>query len=195
MKMHLFYITLTGALSISNSVLAQANAPKGWFIAGSHPREYVASVDRDSPRNGKGSAHFESAVLKPGGFGTMMQVFWPGDFRGKRVRLAGHARSQEVNDWAGLWMRVDGPGGKSLAFDNMQDRPIKGTTDWTKYEIVLDVPEQAEQIAYGVLLTGRGDVWLDDLKFEIVGNAVATTGDAKSGKVPPAPLNLDFEQN
>ena len=195
MKSKAFYTIVGLSLVLANHAFAQAKAPKGWFVAGSHAREYVASVDREMPRNGKGSAHFESTVLKTGGFGTLMQVFQAGDFRGKRVRLSGYARSQEVKDWAGLWMRVDGAGGKSLAFDNMQDRPIKATTDWTKYEIVLDVPEGAEQIAYGVLLRGRGDVWIDDLKFDVVGNASSTTAQSKGAKVPKAPVNLDFEQN
>lgn len=43
----------------------------------------------------------------------------------------------------GLWFRVDGTTGKSLSFDNMQDRAVKGTTEWARYEIVLDVPEGA----------------------------------------------------
>ena len=192
MKTITFYI-IGISVVVTHTALGQAKPPKGWFLAGSHPREYVASVDRDSPRSGKGSAHFESAVLKTGGFGTLMQVFQSGEFRGKRVRFSGYARADDVKDWAGLWMRVDGPGGKSLAFDNMQDRPIKGTTKWTKYEIVLDVPAQAEQIAYGVLLTGRGDVWIDDLKFDVVGNATATTANPKTAKIPDAPINLDFE--
>ena len=178
---------------VLNTSFAQTKAPKGWFVAGSHPREYSSSVDRSSPRSGKGSAHCESVAAKTGGFGTMMPVFQPGEFRGKRVRFSGYARSEGVADWAGLWMRVDGPGGKSLAFDNMQDRAIKGTTEWTKYEIVLDVPAQAEQIAYGVLLTGRGGVWIDDLKFDVVGNATATTASPKTPKIPDAPINLDFE--
>jgi len=36
-----------------------------------------------------------------------------------------------------------------VAFDNMQDRAIKGTTDWRRYEVVLDVPEDATGIAPG----------------------------------------------
>jgi len=194
MKTNLFFIAVAfSVLSIHAAVAPQP--PKGWFVAGSHRREYVASLDRESRHTGKASAHFESAVLKTGGFGTLMQVFQAADFRSKRVRLSGYVRSRNVQDWAGLWMRVDGAGGKSLAFDNMQDRPIKGTSDWTKYEIVLNVPAQAEQIAYGILLTGRGDVWMDDLKFEVVGDATTTTTDGNAGKIPDAPVNLDFEQN
>ncbi|HKQ38696.1 MAG TPA: hypothetical protein VJ063_11505 [Verrucomicrobiae bacterium] len=186
-------ILLSSFVLVDATIAAQAGKPKGWFVAGSHAREYVASVDRETPHRGKGSAHFESAVLKTGGFGTLMQIFQAGDFRGKRVRLSGYVRSRNVQDWAGLWMRVDGSGGKALAFDNMQGRPIKGTTDWTKYDIVLEVPAQAEQIAYGVLLTGRGDVWMDDLKFDVVADGTATTADSKPGQVPAVPINLDFE--
>ena len=195
MKVKVLYIAFGFSVSIANAALAQPKPPKGWFVAGSHPREYVASVDREMFRSGSGSAHFESAVLKTGGFGTLMQVFQAGDFRGKRVRMSGYVRSREVQDWAALWMRVDGPKGKSLAFDNMQDRPIKATTDWTKYEIVLDVPTEAEQIVYGVLLSGRGDVWMDDIKFDIVAKDVSATKEKVPNQIPDAPVNLDFEQN
>jgi hypothetical protein len=73
----------------------------------------------------------KSIVSKADGFGTLMQTFKADSFRTKRIRFSGYVRSKEVMDWAGLWLRVDGSnGGEMLAFDNMQDRPIKGTTDW-----------------------------------------------------------------
>jgi hypothetical protein len=58
--------------------------------------------------------------------------------------------------WAGLWMRVDGQEPKMLAFDNMQGRPIQGTTAWKRYEVILDVDPQATAIAFGILWTRRG---------------------------------------
>ncbi len=71
-----------------------------------------------------------------------------------------------------MWMRVDGdnpnPHKRSLSFDNMQGRPIKGTVDWKKYEIILDVPQESVLIAYGVLLDGPGSVWLDNFEFEVI---------------------------
>ena len=57
----------------------------------------------------------------------------------------------------------------------MQNRPIKGTSDWTRYEIVLDVPQNAAAIAFGIRLRGKGQVWLDDVQFAIVGPDVPTT--------------------
>jgi hypothetical protein len=63
----------------------------------------------------------------------------------------------------------------------MQTRPVRGSTEWTEYEIVLDVPEGSTRITYGFLLIGAGTVWGDDLKVEIVGPAgegPETTGTA-----------------
>lgn len=76
-------------------------------------------------------------------------------------------------------MRIDPTDRNSkevLGFDNMHDRPVTGTTDWTKYEIVLVVPEGASEIVYGALLVGEGQIWIDSADVQIVGNDVPTTG-------------------
>src|SRR5262245_54877887 len=58
----------------------------------------------------------------------------------------------------------------------MENRPIKGTTDWKKYGLVLDVPEESISINFGVLLSGGGQAWVDDLQLEVVSQDVLTTG-------------------
>lgn len=178
---------------LAASVATGEEAPKGWFPAGSNPKDYKMTVDRTVAHSGKSSALLKSVAQKPGGFGTLMQTCKADAFRGKRVRMSSYARSQDVKLWAGLWMRVDGPRGEPLGFDNMQDRAIKGTSDWKKYEIVLDVPESAQDIAFGLLLTGAGQVWMDELAFAIVGKDVPTTGSKPTAGAPPTPANLDFE--
>jgi hypothetical protein len=46
------------------------------------------------------------------------------------------------------------PGG--TAFDNMSTRPILGTRDWTRFEVVLDIPASAIGLAFGFFLAGLG---------------------------------------
>ncbi len=58
----------------------------------------------------------------------------------------------------------------------MNDRIVSGTSDWKKYEIVLDVPPESRVIILGVSLFGKGQIWVDDLRFEDVGLDVPTTG-------------------
>jgi hypothetical protein len=180
-----------GLFLVTLPVLAIAAMPEGWILAGSDRGSYTA--DRDTSVKHGASASALLASTKPStGFGTMMQMFDAADYAGKRMRLSGWVKSETVASWAGLWMRVDGNGSpaRMLAFDNMQSRGIKGTTGWTRYEVVLDVADDAKAIAFGILLDGEGKVWLSDVKFESVPQSVPTTG--SSTEMKSAPGNLDF---
>ncbi len=165
----------------------------GWFVAGSKPASYEAGTDAQSAYNGHPSAYLKAKEPDPGGFGTLMQDFRADKFLGKRVRFSAFVKSDGIQSWAGLWMRVDKEK-DSVAFDNMMDRPIKGTTGWQKYDVVLDVPQDATGIFFGVLLDGPGTVWLNSANFEVVGADVPTTGGKMpSPKLPDGPTNLNFE--
>ena len=174
-------VPTTDALSLPDRMqnLDFETGTTGWFLAGDRPQEYRIGVDTTAPHGGKASGYLRSNGETHGGFGTLMQMTHAGAYPGTRVRMSGWVKTSNVDDWAGLWMRVDGPdAGKtqhSLSFDNMQNRPIKGTSDWTRHEIVLDVPPNAAAIAFGILLQGKGQVWLDDLQFVAVGLDVPTT--------------------
>jgi hypothetical protein len=186
------FVTLL-SLGIAPMTAAAGEMPEGWISAGSHPDQYEMGTDPDVKHGGEASASLRAKSAESEGFGTLMQMADPGEYRGKRVRFSGWVKAEGVSDWAGLWFRVDGPGNKALSFDNMQGRPIKGTGDWTLHEIVLDVPDEAVALAYGVLLSGAGHVWMDDLQFEIVAADVPVTG-SRGGTPPTPPQNLSFEQ-
>jgi len=164
--------------------------PTGWRLRGIYPTDYEVGTDTSVAHSGDRSG-FLVARPEARGFGTLMQAFRADLFRGRRLRLSAFVRTADVEHWAALWMRVDGPNEDTLAFDNMQDRPILGTKDWRQYRVVLDVPENSEIIAFGVLLGGGGRVWLDDVSFDVVDTDTPTTG-VDYDELPPAPVNLDF---
>lgn len=175
-------------LWIDEEVSLMGSGVKGWIMAGSHPADYEAGTDGERI-DGQPVAHLRSCHSPASGFGTLMQTILPELYAGKRVKFSGSVRSESLTGWAGLWMRVDGPkAGRHLAFDNMQDRAIKGTTEWTRYDVVLDVDESATAIAFGVLVRGEGKLWLSGFSFEEVGGDQPVTGLA----IPSRPENLDF---
>ncbi len=149
------------------------SVPKGWMAAGSHPDKFDMGVETTALPEQERVGYLK-ALEPTDGFGTLMQHFNPTEFLGKRIRLEASVRSVDVSGWAGLWMRVD-VNGKSDSFDNMQNRAIKGTTDWTRCSVVLDVSLKADTIALGILLDGSGRVWIKDIKFEVVDQNVPTT--------------------
>jgi hypothetical protein len=168
--------------------------PSGWFASGSAPKDYEVRLDREEHHSGQASGSITCVSEKPTGFGTLMQVFKADNYHGKRLRMTGYVKTKDVESWTGLWLRVDGPGGAILTFDNMQDRPIRGSIGWEEYEVVLDVPETAVNISFGVLLVGKGKVWVDDFALEVVGPETPST-DLKSRvkDMPLEPGNLGFE--
>lgn len=169
--------------------------PPGWLagnVEGASD-DYVVGVDKAQVHSGKASAYIRAKAEDPQGFGALSQRFSAVPFRGTRLRLAAYLRVQSVEDWAGLWMRIDGVDGHLQGFDNMQQRPVRGTSEWVRREVVLTIPPNAYAIAIGALLVGTGQIWVDDFSLEVVGNNVPTT--VAEELLNRSPVNLNFEES
>jgi C-terminal processing protease CtpA/Prc len=113
----------------------------------------------------------------------------PMDFAGSTLELRGFLRTEDVKDWAGLWLREDGDAG-SVEFDNMQNRPVKGTTDWTEYTVRLPIDAKGRKLVFGALLVGEGKVWVDDLQLFVDGTPIK---DVPKVERPKTVLDTDRE--
>lgn len=186
-------ILLSVIFTLSVYSLFAQNEPNGWILDGSQWESYKAGIDSIDPQSGSRCAYIKSIKPKTKGFGTLIQATKAQPFHGKRIRLSAYIKTRDVIDWSGLWMRIDDYNVYNipLGFDNMADRPIVGTTKWTKYEIVLDVPENASKLVYGILLSETGKVWIDNVVIEEVDKSVPTTN---NNGMMDKPINLDFEE-
>ena len=154
-----------------------------WYKRGSVPNSYEMGLEKNTEFTAKNIFVIKSLQNKIDGFGTYMKTIKPDLYLGKTVKMTVYVKNENVKSWAGLWMRVDYYSSNVLAFDNMQGRPIKGTKDWTQYEVVLFVPSEATSISYGVLLSGTGQIWFKDVVLEVVDDTVPETGSNK-GREP-----------
>lgn len=176
-------------------------APNGWRKNGTNNAvAYVAGVDRSQVHAGLPSAYVKSIQPAIEGFGGMMQMCSAEKFVGKRLRFSAWMKTENANDGgAHLWFRVDGKERKErnamLQFDNMDDRPVTGTTEWQQYSVVLDVPADAAALAYGFFVQGTGQAWVSGVKIEEVGSDVPSTNMTgnKGRGLPDAPVNLGFD--
>jgi hypothetical protein len=154
-------------------------------------------LDSSMLHDGKPCAYIKSKFDKmDAALGTLRQAISAKKFIGKRIRFSGWLKTENVKDAAGLWVRVDGPEHKMLEFDNMENRPVKGSTDWQKYSCVVDVPEGAEAILFGFLLSETGKVWANRMNLDVVSKDVPSTNIAPPPeKLPEEPVNLDFSES
>jgi C-terminal processing protease CtpA/Prc len=158
--------------------------PKGWN--GGPPGTFA--VDGQTVHGGKWALRIERNDKSEGAF-TAVNRMIPIDFAGESLELRGFLRTEDVSQFAGLWMREDGDSG-SVAFDNMQQRQLKGTTEWTEYSIKLPIEKSAKRLFFGVLAAGVGKVWADDLHLLVDGRPLE--GEPRIEQ-PKTVLDLDKE--
>ncbi len=173
----------------------------GWGGGGAG---YELGLDRTTMHGGSASGRITTRDSSTKAMGVLTQAIKADAYRGKRIKLRAFVKTRDV-EVAGLWMRVDGQGGY-LAMDNMMNRPLRGSMDWTAVAIVLDVPQDADAIMYGMLAHG-GDAWIDDASLEVVGADESSTNSQppapkpaeaeamrrRYAELPTAPRNLGFE--
>jgi hypothetical protein len=181
---------------------ALVSIPAHWQSCGSANESYVIRSERAVVYNGLASASLASRTRDAPAdrFGAFCQATLGEPFRGRRVYFSAYLRTEAVDGGARLWLRADAHG-MPVAFDNMGINFIRGTHEWARYTVVVDVPLEADRLFYGVALQGPGELWVDNASFAIDGRALQhpgtfgdnSVGDPTRSWLVPVPTNLDFE--
>jgi AraC-like DNA-binding protein len=177
-------------------IMKSENIIPGWFKTGTAPEKFEAGFDKEVFFKGNKSVFIKSknTEIESREYCTVMQQFKAKNYIGKRVRLSGFIKTKDVKNFGALWMRIDNITANIIKIDNMQDRPIKGDTDWNLYSVVLDVPKDSAIINIGVLICGSGKIWIDSVSFELVDKNVPATDADISSDLPESPVNLSLEE-
>jgi hypothetical protein len=186
MKVHAMLAALMAAISLTALAAAPEPLPPAWILTGMHPQKFAAGVDQDL--GVKGAKFLRNKADDPNAWAALAQPISAQNYLGQRIRFRAFMKTQDVSGWAGLWMRVDNRAGRSIAFYNSADKPVKGTTDWQERSVVLDVPQDSAVIVFGVTSNGRGEVWIDRLGFEQVGQDVPVDTMQPVRSLPTVPV-------
>ncbi len=175
-----------------------AQLPHGWESFSPSPAAFDASLDSGQAQNGRRSGRIRSRTeVKTRQWVSLFQKIDAREYRGRRVLLKGYLKADQIQGWSGLFLRVDDAEEKALAFDNSSNRPLRGDSDWTLYSIELDVPHQAAELHFGLILSGPGSAWLDNLSLQAVGPTrpgQQVIQELRQRQLPREPVNLDFER-
>jgi RNA polymerase sigma factor (sigma-70 family) len=166
--------------------LAFAGGLDGWIIGGSARAEVTGAHWNDyAVAAADGTATLSAAVPQPYGDVFLGQEWLADDYRGDTVTLRAEVRSQDVGGHAELSLdavsQPQGPGQDRVMHAPPGDRPqpvlrvdrdrqhlsetLTGTRDWTRYEITLQVPADAEHMGFELTLAGPGTIWLRNVEL------------------------------
>jgi len=163
-----------------------SDAIVGWTPQGAAPEYYRIGSDAAVSHSGRFSAFIQSKVGQPPSNGYLLQTIRADDYAGRRVRLSAFSLA-ERDDHAELFLSTWGVcGGLIRAVQT-----IKGRGGWDQYSLVVDVPENAVCLRYGIGISGYGLVRLDDVKLEIVDQATSVT----PSPLPAEPCNLGLVED
>jgi hypothetical protein len=108
-----------------------------------------------------------STVPDPYGDAFLGQALAADEYRGATVTFGAEVHAEDVTDRADLWLHV-------VTRDRSQSveeygPTITGRRDWTRQEVTVRVPEDAELIRFGLTLAGAGRVRLRNAELIRVG--------------------------
>lgn len=143
--------------------------PDKWFQWG---KNYFLSIDSTIRHSGKNSVLIlPSENRATGSFGCVAYAI-PAQYEGKEIEVKAYMKLQNVSDGTiGLMLRIDGSSG-TLQFKNSMTRKVTGTSDWKLDSVKLPYPNGAKTIFIGAMLTGKGQLWVDDFEVLIDGVSI-----------------------
>jgi hypothetical protein len=145
--------------------------PHGWFNSVGYvwrvSDRYAASAVRRNDGKPGTCLMLSNAQAAIDEFGSMMQRFPATFLAGRSIRYDGELKTKDVTGWAGLWIRADGDEVPNLVFDNMHRRGLRGTDAWARYALEVSLPSETRWLNIGVVLSGAGTIWADDLRLRV----------------------------
>ncbi len=139
----------------------------GWSIEGHARNAYAAEVDGDVVREGHPTIRFHPTQETGGAYATFMTTLDARPFRGRQAHAVVYVRTQGVTARGDAWLRVQGA-------DSPSDGPglatsitrLASNSEFTRYELVVDVPVDAASVQLGLGLGGPGMLWMDGVTVE-----------------------------
>jgi hypothetical protein len=167
-----------------STVPGKVGSPEGWWVVQhAGPVSYTFEHDTTVRRSGERSLRVTNVGPEP--FGAAYQTVAAAAYRGKTLRFSAWLRTEGTtgNRYAsGAGLKLHSvKGGYPLDIAEMRRNAVHGTTDWTRYEITLKVPAEAEGIEAGLVLFGPGRAWIDDAVLDVVADAAPEPGPPPKG--------------
>lgn len=141
--------------------------PEGWFsFQHAGPLSYKYTADTAQKKSGERSLRIDN--IGPEIYGAVAQVVDARAWNGKTARMSAWVKTVDAIDNGAVLTLLATQRGATMAQNFMLETPIKGTIDWKRYTITLPVPPAVDRIEVGLMLRGKGTVWLDDVELELI---------------------------
>ncbi|NVD97406.1 erythromycin esterase family protein [Massilia sp. BJB1822] len=161
---------------------SEQNKALDWYQEG----ESESAKDCETSHSGKCSFHIRGDGKK---LFQINQAIKLDVAAGTQVSISGWIKVRDHSEGlASLWLRIDNDERRRESFDNMAKTSPHGTQDWTYFQLTLDTTPRSKTALAGILLSGNGEAWFDDVTVTISSGAEQS----KSESTDPALISHPF---
>jgi len=144
----------------------------GWFVpAMENATGSLAVTRRKGCRSSAGCAVLIAPATAPDSPGQLIQSFSATAYRGKKVRMRAWVKVEAgaPGDHAQVYLHVTGLNRRPGLHKECDLRAdLTNVPGWTPCEIEGPVDKDAQFLEFGFRAYGHGQVWIDDVSFEVV---------------------------
>src|SRR5438034_542033 len=130
-------------------------------------QDYICGTEATGTEPGTMSGYLKARVPQPVGFADLRQAILADDYRGKHALLLAEIKTVGVEQQAGVYLRVVDPG-RTRTSEEREQVTFQGTQDWTRSETQIEVPADSVFLLFGMSLTGKGQIWIKNVRLESV---------------------------
>jgi len=151
------------------SYFGPSRVPANWSFVTTQPKIYRTGYDTVANSQTPRSVVIRSLTQSAEGYAGLIQKCNATPYRGQRVRISVWIKTDAVNGAAQFSFFVNDQAGVKLAVGG---DGVGGLRYWRQYAAVVDVPEEAATLFYGMTLNGAGKAWFNALQIDVVPNTV-----------------------
>ncbi len=174
----LFILSLSAKSQVLNSGFEQLTSPNKLFIWNiKSPVNFSYAIDSTKKHSGLSALKITGKQTAKTDFMPFSQVVEISANKLENIKLSAFIKTEALKGNAALWCQVWDKNNKQVGFQNseMQDKFVKGDTDWKKYSITLTIDTNVKKLVIGGYVSGDGTAWFDDFNLQKSTEDTATT--------------------
>lgn len=142
---------------------------ENWTVSGVGFR---AELDQNTAADGRQSLRlsYTADAAYPGlnPLGVVSAQLPLASFCGKRIRVSAALKTRDAGPCQ-LWVRADAGKDNPAAFTRLPWKEVpKGSKDWQRCSIEMDVPADTTSLIFGTACYGKGTTWVDAFSVDIL---------------------------
>lgn len=129
---------------------------------------YTINLSKEVKHSGNTSFQI-TGLNKPGsGVSNLSQIIPIETDAFKKIRVSSYIKTENIEGAVIFWYRIQDHNDKIIGYENLanQSTSNNGTDDWKKSSLNILVGKDAKKTSFGIYLSGKGKVWIDDFEYE-----------------------------